>query len=125
MVQCNKTRCQVWNYISPGNSFKNKVTGKAYHVNQIFDCDSEGVVYLITCKKCSLQYVGNTVTSFRQKFNNHKSSIVRYGKGQRGICGQSLYAYFYTEQHEGLKDLEVNVIDVTDVNERNERKVFG
>ena len=43
MVKCNKKRCQVCNYISPGNSFKSKGTGKTYYVNHIFDCDSEGL----------------------------------------------------------------------------------
>lgn len=27
-------------------------------------------MYLITCKKCDLQYAGNTVTSFRLRFKN-------------------------------------------------------
>ena len=124
MFKCGKKRCQVCNYISLGNKVKSKVTGKTYYVNHIFVCVSEAVVYLITCRKCGLQSVGNTVTSFRLRFNNHKSSIVRYGNGQRGICGQSLYAHFYTEQHECLKDLEAKVIDVTDVNKPNERESF-
>ena len=34
-------------------------------INHRFDCDSEGVVYLISCKSCGLQYVGNTITAFR------------------------------------------------------------
>ena len=33
--------------------------------------------------------------SFRERFNNHKSSMVRYGEGQRGIAGEHLNAYFY------------------------------
>ena len=41
-------------------------------------------MYLRTCKKCGLQYVGNTVTSFRLRFNNHKSAMMRIGKGQNG-----------------------------------------
>ena len=124
MVKCNKKRCQVCNFIRQGNKFKSNVTGRTYYVNHVFDCDSEGVVYLITCKKCGLQYVGNTVTSFRLRFNNHKSSMMRYGKEQRGMGGQKPYAHFYTEGHEGLMDLEIQVIDVTDVSRPNERETF-
>ena len=87
--------------LSQGNKFKSNVTVRTYYVNHVFDCDLEGVVYLITCKKCGLQYVGNTVMSFRLRFNNHKSSMMRYGKGQRGMGGQKLYAHFYTESHWG------------------------
>ena len=45
-------------------------------------------------------------------------------KGIRGMGGQTLYAHFYTEGHEGLMDLEIQVIDVTDVNRPNERESF-
>ena len=125
MVKCNKKRCQVCNFMRQEDKFRSSVAGKTYYVNHVFDCDSEGVIYLITCKKCGLQYVGNTVTSFRLRFNNHKSSMMRYGKGKRGICGQKLYAHFYTEGHEGLMDLEIQVIHITNVNSQMNGKVFG
>ena len=36
------------------------------------DCSSTNVIYLATCTKCSLQYVGSTTTSFKIRFRNHK-----------------------------------------------------
>ena len=36
--------------------------------------------------------------------------------------GQKLYAHFYMECHEGLMDLKIQVIDVTDVSRPNERE---
>ena len=51
--------------------------------------------------------MGKTVTSFRLRLKNHKSLMMRYGKGQRAMGGQKLYAHFYTEGHEGLMDLEI------------------
>ena len=74
--------------------------------------------------KCDKQYVGATVTAFRKRFNNHKSSLSRYGKGQKEICGKHLYSHFYTEGHSGIKDFSVQVIDVTDVNNPTERESF-
>ena len=50
--------------------------------------------------------------------------MMRYGKRQRGMGGQKLYAHFYTEVHEGLMDLKIQVIDVTDVSRPNERIRF-
>jgi hypothetical protein len=77
-------------------------------------------VYLISCKFCGLQYVGNTITvPFRLRINNHKSALNRYGRGQRNICGQQLYAHFW-----GEGDFLVQVIDVTDVNNPTERESF-
>ena len=58
------------------------------------DCDSEGVFYLISCTKCRKNYVGSTITSFRKRFNNHKRSLVRYGKGQSGHIRRAFVCTF-------------------------------
>ena len=39
--------------------------------------------YLILCRTCGKVYVGNTITSFRKRFNNHMSSMIRYSKGRK------------------------------------------
>ena len=57
-------------------------------------------------------------------FNNHKSSWRRYGRGQRGICGEYLYAYFLEDEHIGLEDLSVKIIDVTNVSNPTAREGF-
>lgn len=36
-----------------------------------------------------------------------------YGKGQRYIPGEHLYAHFFSEGHEGLADLDVNILNPT------------
>ena len=40
------------------------------------DCDSKNVIYLVSCKKCRLQYVGSTTTDLRIRFRNHKSAML-------------------------------------------------
>ena len=77
--KCRKTR-QIFKLVKEGDKFYDK--GRTY-INYSFDCDSGGVVYLIKCKKCLKLYVGSTITTFRTRFNNHKS-MKREG-GQRGI----------------------------------------
>ena len=37
--------------------------------NVFMDCASDNVVYLITCKKCGIQYVGETSRNLRRRFN--------------------------------------------------------
>ena len=69
--------------------------GQSFRVNHRLDCDSEGMFYFISYKSCGLQYVGNTITPFRLRCNNHKSSLNRYGRAQRNIAGQHLYAHFF------------------------------
>ena len=90
MFVCGKVRCKIYKFVKMGSMFESMVEKKSFHINH-----SSGVVYLITCKWGAKQYLGSTITEFRKRFNNHKSSMNRYGKGQRGICGEHLYAHFF------------------------------
>ena len=58
------------------------------------------------------------------RFNNHKSSLLRYGKGQRGMAGEHLYEHFFEAGHEGLSDMAYKIIDKTDFNKPVEREGF-
>ena len=62
----------------------------------------ECMIYLISCAKGGKKCVGSTITSFIKRFNNHKSSMNRYGNRQRGIAGGDLYTHFFKEGHRGI-----------------------
>ena len=102
--------------------FKGK--NRVFSINYAFDCDSKGVVYMIICKRCEKVYVDSTITSLRKMFNNHKSSLQRYDKGQRNIAGEYLYSHFFSESHKGLEDVNVMIIDKTDLNDPTNREGF-
>ena len=57
------------------------------------------VVYLLKCERCRKDYVGSTINSFRERFNNHESSLLRYGKEKKGILSEHLYSRFFAEGH--------------------------
>ena len=123
MFCCGKTRCKVC-HVETGRTFVGCVDKRSFQINHGFDCDSCGVIYLITCEKCGKQYVGSTITSFRMRVNNHRSSLNRYGKGQKGICREHLNAHFWKDGHGGLNDVIVQIIDVTDVRDPTYREAF-
>ena len=98
-----KNRCKTCDNVTVDDKFQSNAGGGggSFCTNHRFDCDSEGVIYFISCNSCGLQYVGSTITSFRLRFNNHKSSLNRYGRGQTNVAGQHLYARFFGEGHLG------------------------
>ena len=72
--KCN--RCKVvCPILKEGNKFKSTNTGKIYPIRQRVDCDSDWVIYLVTCKKCQGQYVGKSKTKFKIRHSNHKQEI--------------------------------------------------
>ena len=90
-----KGNIKFGNSVIIGNKLKSYVEGRLFRTDQRFDCGSKGVIYLISCKSCGLQYAGNTLTPFRLRFNNHKSSLNKYRRGQRNIAGQHLFVHFF------------------------------
>lgn len=79
---------------------------------------------MITCETCGKQCVGNRITVSSLRFNNHKSSLRQYERGQRGISGEHLYADVYGDGHICVRDVSVQIIDVTDVRDPALREGF-
>ena len=55
---CNSSRCMTCAHMVVGDSFINNVNGRKYFVGCELDCSSKNVIYLISCTKCGVQYVG-------------------------------------------------------------------
>ena len=112
-VKCSSRRCEVCKYMEEKSHFMGSQNDRRYTINYNFNCNSSNVVYLITCKKCSLQYVGSTVTKFRLRFNNHKSRIRRHerlGPAEKEK-DDLLYRHFWSEGPNGLSDMSIQLID--------------
>ena len=90
-LKCN--RCKVvCPILKEGKKFTSTNTGKTYTIRQKVTCDSDWVIYLVTCKKCKGQYVGKSKTKFKIRHSNHKQEVKKkigglghhYGNG--GPC---------------------------------------
>ena len=75
---CGSSCCKTCKHISQGSTFISNVTKRSYSVvspNPSMNCTSDNVVYLITCRKCGIQYVGETSQQLRGRLNNHRNSL--------------------------------------------------
>lgn len=72
---CNIKRCLCCNYINPNYTFRSTNTNNNYYFNTSMNCNVSNVIYLITCKKCKIQYVGETGMKLKNRLNNHLSCI--------------------------------------------------
>ena len=60
VTTCGSRRCMTCMHVVVGDNFTCNINGRKYKVTEsssILDCN---VVYLISCKKCSVQCVGET-----------------------------------------------------------------
>ena len=99
------TRCDLCkNFLIQDSKFKSFSTGRVYKIKQKLSCSSKNVVYLASCNKCKLQYVGSTTTEFKVRFRNHKSSMLTNKK----TC--ELAVHFNCTRHE-ISEINFIVIE--------------
>ena len=112
--KCDKSRCDLCkNYFVESRNFCSFRTGKSYIVRPNLTCSSKNVIYLASCNKCQLQYIGSTTTEFKVRFRNHKSSMITNKKS----C--EVAVHFNSILH-SLQDFSFQCIDqINDTNERD------
>ena len=98
------------------------------------DCNSPNVIYLITCDKCGLQYVGETVRKLNERFNKHRQGIrepERYGTCRilsnhfnNGSCKGESYKVQILEKLEGNGRTARGALDASQTSRRKERELY-
>lgn len=73
--RCVNTRCKACNYIVPSCSFTSSHNFKNFSVRGSINCKTCNIVYLVTCRKCRQQYIGETSRPLADRINDHLSAI--------------------------------------------------
>ena len=92
---CGSKCCKTCVSLCAGNTFTSTVTNKRYNVvspNQSMTCAKANVIYLVTCKRCGIQYVGETRQTLRKRLNNHRNRL-------KQLSNFYLYQHFTSDGH--------------------------
>ena len=112
----SKHGCKMCHILSTKDHFVSSSTHRIYkseipsNVCKI-DCNTCNLIYLITCKRCALQYVGETCQKLRERFNHHYTCISHPEKDHncrilsehfsKGSCKGATYTVKVIEKLEG------------------------
>ena len=118
-------RCKLCKHVGDESSFCSTVNGKESVINHEVGCNSNCVVYLMTCKVCNLQYVGETCSEkFRLRYNNYVSKNKKCLEGLNP-SQKFLHQHFLQPDHHGLEnDAVFQIIDKTDPRHPKKREKF-
>ena len=118
---CGKSRCETCFNIQE-TIFK--ILSQKKFIGHHFDFDSKYVIYLISCKLCSLQFVGQTFDRFRRRWNNYK--FLQRILSEDGHAKQNYFHQpFLSEDYNGLlENCEIKLIDKTDPSDAARREFF-
>ena len=104
---CNR-KCIVCSFIEVNKKFTSTATGESFPITSNLTCKSSWLIYLITCKRCSKQYVGKTKTMLYTRFNNTRSEIKNYTtKGGKSL---PYVTHFNSEEH-SVSDISLMPIE--------------
>ena len=72
--KCSR-RCDICkNFLVVSTEFTCHATKRKYKIRGTLTCNTKNIIYLITCKCCSKQYIGSA-TVFKERFRIHKRDI--------------------------------------------------
>ena len=121
---CKNVSCLTCNNLSETLVFCSNVTNEIFKINHQLDCNSQNIVYLLSCKVCGIQYVGQTSTRFRLRWNNYKSEARRFTSG-KDVQQKFLHEHFAGENHNDFEsDCMITIIDKSDPQDPTRRERY-
>ena len=99
-----------------GQFFQSTTTKRRHKVRQRVDCLTKNVIYLITCRKCKLQGVGET-RDFKKRMANYRSSI----KNKKISC--NIDKHFVENLDHSLNDFDSQIICQIENVPRNQKQL--
>ena len=82
-----------------------KASGRTYMSRFNVSCCSSNLIYCITCKRCGIQYVGQTKCELKVRFSAH---FLKIAKNDRE---SEIAVHFNSMHHRGLDDVEIHIVD--------------
>ena len=124
LCKCHGKRCAVCLNVNKTSTFTSSVTHETYKINHKFDYNSKCLIYLLTCKQGSKQYVGQTIDDFRFRWNNYEYNNRKYQPSE--MCMQEhLFRHSSSSGHNGiLNDASITFIDKTDPSDPLKREDY-
>ena len=87
------------------DDFSSHKTGESFKLKIKASCKSSNIIYLITCRRCGQQYVGETGQPLHHRINSHRFHIAH------GRTDESPVAEHFNGDLHSVTDMTVMVID--------------
>ena len=118
VTKCNDKRCNTCKNLILSKNITSNVTGRSYeaknHTKKILSGHSQNLIYLCTCLKCNVQYVGETVQPLNKRINGHrtaKEGCEHEIKHRDEVCGGYHFKFQILEKLPGDGYLPTGEVD--------------
>jgi predicted GIY-YIG superfamily endonuclease len=104
--QCKSTNCKTCPFVNRSLKIECAYTNNVYYFGTAkdFSCTDCNVIYCITCKKCNVHYIGETVQKVQQRFTQHRKNI-------RDNKTDSYLVKHFNQPDHSFDDITIRIID--------------
>ena len=102
--RCSRKNCRYCNKLIKSGHIRSPITHRQYDTIRNCDCETNNIIYCISCKKCSKQYVGHTKRTLRERMCEHFRFISQNNNSH------SVGRHFNDPDHQGLTDVDIFVL---------------
>jgi len=107
--KCKDLNCPLHGTLRCTNQARSNISKRAYITRGIANCNTKCVVYLLQCRNCGRQYVGQTGQSLKDRFKKHLKKI-----GQVEDPNTAVHDHFRKGACRGIHNILVQVLHVLD-----------
>ena len=94
----------IWVEVSYTNVVKANSTNYKIDINCSVDCSTKNVIYMLGCRKCPQQYIGETERMLKERFLEHRSYVSTNNQTK------STGAHFTSKGH-SISDMEITIVE--------------
>ena len=102
--RCSRKNCRYCNKLVKTGSIRSPITHRQYDTIRNCDCETNNIIYCISCKRCSKQYVGHTKRTLRERMCEHFRFISQSNNTH------SVGRHYNDPDHHGLDDVNIYVL---------------
>lgn len=110
LKKCANPKCKVCNKTNIKDTFVQSHSTRHYiqpYIKEGTNCKTSNIIYLINCKKCGVQYVGETKRNLNIRMNEHIRSVNKKFPNTR------LVEHYNTTNH-SIDDMKFQILDSFD-----------
>ena len=111
---CGNRRCLVCPSLFHPSFVASRTYQTTHPVESNLHCRSLGVVYLLSCRRCGKQYVGQMAKIMRERLARHRVSLK--------TAPMSLYSHFLKYHHTDVLDVAIVLLSQESITEQRLRK---
>jgi hypothetical protein len=101
---CREPKCLTCPFMLNTKEYTSHYTKSSYKIKGAFNCQSTDIIYLISCKQCGIQYVGQSGTTINRRMVGHRFDI-------RHEQDKPISNHFGPNNKHSTNNLKITIID--------------